>query len=363
MSEGGQDSGEKTFDPTPQKLQKARDKGEIARSTDLAVAAAYGGLVLTVVAAGASSVQSLGSVLIMFLDQPGALADFDLSGDSQALLAPAFYQTAVAVFPWFVVPALAVILITLAQRAFVVTPSKLQPKLSRISLISNAKNKFGRSGFFEFAKSFAKLLLYSLCLAVFLRAKLPDMISAARTDPTGAVVLMASMCMQFLLVVLLISVALGLLDVVWQHQEHLRKNRMSRKDMMDESKDAEGDPHMKQSRQQKGRQIAMSQMISDVAKADVVVVNPTHYAIALQWDRTPGSAPVCVAKGVDEVAATIRRAASEAGVPIHSDPPTARALYGTVDVGQEIPESHYREVAAAIRFAQDMRVRARGRGA
>ncbi len=105
----------------------------------------------------------------------------------------------------------------------------------------------------------------------------------------------------------------------------------------------------------------MNQMMQDVPKADVVIVNPTHYAVALTWSRLPGQAPVCVAKGQDAVALRIRALAQEAGVPIHSDPPTARALHATTRVGAEIAQDHYRPVAAAIRFAEDMRRRA-GRG-
>ena len=96
-------------------------------------------------------------------------------------------------------------------------------------------------------------------------------------------------------------------------------------------------------------------MMSDVPGADVVIVNPTHYAVALKWDRLTGEAPVCVAKGVDEVARKIREVAEDAGVPIHSDPPTARALYATTEIGNQITPDHYRPVAAAIRFSETMR--------
>ena len=134
---------------------------------------------------------------------------------------------------------------------------------------------------------------------------------------------------------------------------------------MDEAKASEGDPHVKQQRRQKGYEIAMNQMLADVPKADVVVVNPTHYAVALKWSRLPGEAPVCVAKGVDEIAAQIREVAMEAGVPIHRDPPTARAIHATVRIGEEIRPEHYQAIAAAIRFAEKMRARMRaqqGRG-
>jgi flagellar biosynthetic protein FlhB len=111
-------------------------------------------------------------------------------------------------------------------------------------------------------------------------------------------------------------------------------------------------------RRQRGQEIATNKMLQDVPTADVVVVNPTHYAVALKWDRSVGRAPICVAKGVDEVAARIRDLAHENGVPVHSDPPTARALHAEVDLGQEISQDHYRAVAAAIRFAEGIRKKA-----
>ena len=134
---------------------------------------------------------------------------------------------------------------------------------------------------------------------------------------------------------------------------------MSHKELTDEAKQAEGDPHMKQQRRQRGHEIAMNKMIAEVPTADVVIVNPTHYAVALKWDRSTPGAPECVAKGVDNVAARIREIAQENAVPIHSDPPTARALYASVNLGEEIAPEHYKPVAAAIRFAEAMREKAR----
>jgi flagellar biosynthesis protein FlhB len=107
------------------------------------------------------------------------------------------------------------------------------------------------------------------------------------------------------------------------------------------------------------QEVATNRMLTDVASANVVVVNPTHYAVALKWDRTKDGAPICVAKGVDEVARKIRERAAEHGVPIHSDPPTARAIHAAVEIGQEIQVEHYRAVAAAIRFAELMRRKAK----
>jgi flagellar biosynthetic protein FlhB len=248
----------------------------------------------------------------------------------------------------------------LAQRAMVFAPSKLQFKLSRISVVANAKNKFGLNGWFEFGKSFAKLLLYSICLGLFLNARLPEIIGSVAGHGRGVAAMMGRTCIEFLILALLIATVIGAVDAVWQHFEFRRKHRMSRKEIMDEAKDAEGDPHLKQQRRARAQAVASSQMMAEVPTADVIIVNPTHFAVALRWSRAKGAAPVCVAKGVDEIAATIRRVGQESGVPIHSDPPTARAIHATVEIGEEISEELYAPVAVAIRFAEDMRRRAKG---
>ncbi|MFV0512278.1 MAG: flagellar biosynthesis protein FlhB [Jhaorihella sp.] len=360
MSGSAPDDQDKTHEPTPQKLLRARQKGDIARSADLSVAAGYAGLLAAALAVGAGSLTALGTVLAGVLDQADRMNDLIRGGSAGPVVRAILTGTAGAVAPWFAVPASAVLLSILAQRGFVAAPDKLRPKASRVSIPANARNKFGRAGLFEFAKSFAKLLLYSICLGAFLKARLPDLVAAAAGEAQLAVSLLTRLSLEFLFLVLLISAGIGTVDAVWQHAEHRRKNRMSRKELLDETRDAEGDPHMKQARRQRGQEIALSRMLADLPGADVVIVNPTHYAVALKWSRLPGSAPVCVAKGVDEIAATIRRVAEEAGVPLHRDPPTARALHATVDLGQEIAEEHFRAVAAAIRFAEGMRTRAKG---
>lgn len=361
MAGQGDDDSDKIYDPTPQKLKKARDKGEVANSKDLSVAASYFGLLIVLAAVGAGTVDAFGTAMLVLIDQAPELSELVFDGPPASPMGGILFEAGSAVSSWFLVPAVAVLLSILAQRAFVVAPSKLEPKLSRISVISNAKNKFGRSGLFEFFKSFVKLTLYAICLGFYMEFRLPDMMAALAAESRVITAMLAKLGLEFLFLVAAIATAIGVVDALWQHAEHIRKNRMSHKEMKDEHKESEGDPHMKQERRQRAQEIAMSQMMADVPKADVIVVNPTHYAVALQWDRQRGTAPKCVAKGVDEAAATIRRIAGENGVPIHSDPPTARALYATVDIGREITEEHYAPVAAAIRFAEEMRKRAKER--
>lgn len=355
----GDDNTDKQHEPTQKKLDDARKKGEIPRSSDLSVAAGYGGLLICALTAGAGSVQALGDAMIVMIDQPARLAALVFDGDPRATLGGLAGSVTRGAVAWFLLPALAVLGVLIAQRGFTFVPSKLQFKRSRISPISNAKNKYGRAGLFEFAKSFTKLVVYSAVLGLFLKARLPELALAPMGDPTYAVQLLTRVAVDFIFVAFLIALSIGGIDFLWQRSEHLRKNRMSDKEMRDEHKEAEGDPHMKQHRRSRAQEIALNQMMAEVPKADVVIVNPTHFAVALTWSRKRGEAPVCVAKGMDEVALRIRETAQAAGVPIHPDPPTARALHATTALGAEIAPEHYRPVAAAIRFAETMRKRAR----
>lgn len=352
------ESSDKQHEPTPKKLEDARRRGEVVRSAELNTAVSYAVFLLLAVSMGAHSLKTLGAMLAALLSRADQIAQTVFLGGTP-FSATLLTATGVPVAPWFFGPAVAVLALTIAMRSFVVAPDKIKPKLSKISPISNAKNKFGRSGLFEFFKSFVKLTIYTVILGIFLWVKTPQMLSTMSFSAGMAAVVLMELCVEFFALVLLIALVMGGIDIVWQHHEHLRKNRMSHKELMDEVKQNEGDPHMKNQRRQKGYDIAMNQMLADVPNADVVVVNPTHYAVALKWSKLPGEAPVCVAKGTDEIAARIREAASENGVPIHSDPPTARALYATVDIGQEIPPDSYKAVAAAIQFAEKMRSKAK----
>ncbi len=356
---GSDENDDKQHEPTQKKLEDARRKGDVPRSTDLTTAAAYGGLLIVAFSVGGAGLQTTGVVFSGLISRAEEAPNLVFSGSSAPFVGAVIRAMVSGLLPWFLIPGLAALLAVIAQRGFVVAPEKVKPKLNRISPLPNAKNKFGRSGLFEFSKSFVKLSVYSLVMGLFIWKQLPVIIEAISMNPPLIQVIMFRLCISFFLIVLLISLVIGGVDFLWQRHEHMRKNRMSHKELTDEIKQSEGDPHVKQQRRQKGYDIAMNQMLSDVPKADVVIVNPTHFAVALQWSRLPGAAPICVAKGADNAAARIREVASEAGVPIHSDPPTARALHALVEIGQEIKSEHYEAVAAAIRFAEAMRKRAR----
>ncbi len=344
---------DKQFEPSQKRLDDARKRGEVAKSLDLVTAASWGGLLIAMLVTVGASFGDLGRMFMAVIETAGR-TEID-----RPLLGRLLGQTALPTLAWFLVPLLTSALALFAQRAVIFAPTKLAPKADRINPLKNAKQKFGRAGLFEFAKSAAKLLLYGAVLAVVIARGLPDITRSIWMTPAQAVGSMMWLAAQAFAAVIMLSAIIGMVDFMWQRAELHRRNRMSRQELMDETKESEGDPQLKQQRRQKAVDIAMNKMLADVPSADVVIVNPTHYAVALKWDKASGHAPICVAKGVDEVAAKIRELAAEYAVPVRSDPPAARALYATVKVGEPIRPDHYRAVAAAIRFADALKKRAR----
>lgn len=351
-----QDDGEeKTLDPTPQRLQRARDQGDVPKSQDLSVAAAYLGLLLSLAISAEHIGFNIGAPLVSFLGAPEILAEELLGPGGPALALEFATRIGAAAAPLILVPALFVLLSLLVQRAVVFAPTKIEPKLSRLNPIQNAKQKFGPTGLVEFLKSFTKLFAIAILLVVIFINNHDDVAHLMQLDARALPGLLMNEAMLLLTATLAIVSVIAAMDVLWQQHQHIQKLKMSHTEMKDEMKNTEGDPKMKSARRQRARDIATNQMLQDVPGATVVVVNPTHYAVALTWDRSPGAAPRCVAKGVDEIAAKIREIAEENDVPIHSDPPTARLLFATLEVGDEILFEHYQAVAVAIRFADSAR--------
>ncbi|MBB5515238.1 flagellar biosynthetic protein FlhB [Rubricella aquisinus] len=353
---GGQDGQEKSHDPTPQRLDRARREGDVPRSLDAAAAAGYVGLLVAILADGPGIIMRTGDALAAPFRSVDQLL---ISSSPRGQFMAWANDVAAALSPLFLVPLLAVILSLVAQRAFAPAGEKLIPKLSRISLIATAKQKFGRAGLVEFLKSVVKLVALAIALTVILIARLDEIVGAARAGPNAAALLMGSIFMTLLLATVAITGLIALIDLIWQQIEHRHKLRMSFQELRDEMKESEGDPYQKSARRARAEEIATNRMLADVPKADVIIVNPTHYAVALHWSRAPGSAPIVSAKGTDEIAARIREIAAEHGIPIHSDPPTARAIHATVKIGMEIPEKQYRAVAAALRYAEQVRAMSR----
>lgn len=349
-----QDAGEKEFAPSQRRLDDARARGEIPISRDLAAAATTGGLLLAawIWPQGASGPAA---ILQGLLERPEAIGHSAGAGILSLTAA-----VAVPLLPWFIIPAAMVLISLFAQRGLTVAPDRLQPKLSRISPLAGFKRKFGLTGIVEFLRSTVKLSVIAALLIWLLLSQSGTVLQTTALSAGQNIILAANLMGSFLLWLFLLQITISLADLLWQHFDHHRRLRMTRKEMTDELRSSEGDPHLKAKRRQRSEEIATRNMIADVAKASVVIVNPEHYAVALAWQRGNRHAPVCLAKGTDAIALRIREAAQRANVPIRRDPPAARALYATVAVGEEIRPDHYRAVAAAIRYAESLRRKSSG---
>lgn len=350
---------EKPFEATPRKLEEARKRGEVPISQDLVTLGVYVAVLLTAAFLGVWSMEQTGLALLPFIASPEAMANTVFQLDGRHSYGGLISSFASGLSAWLLLPFLFALGVAFLQGALVFAGQKLQPKLSRVSPLKNAKQKYGPDGLFNFVKSFLKLGVYSLVLVMVFSANIEDILSMSVLPLPGILQLTAELCFWFLATSAVVIFAFAIIDFFWQRSQFLRRQRMSLKELKDELKETEGDPYTRQARRQRGHDIATNQMLTDVPKADVVVVNPEHYAVALAWERKRDTAPVCVAKGVDEIAARIREIAIEHAVPVYRDPPTARALFASVDLQHEIPVEHYQAIAAAIRFADAMREKAR----
>jgi flagellar biosynthetic protein FlhB len=351
--------GEKSFEPSQKRLDEARKRGDVPSSADLPTAAVYGAFALGLTLLGPAAIDQLGTVAAGLIAQSDQLSQsWVRAGRAPTLGALAGFGA--PVLGLLVLPLVAAFAVTAALRGVRFAPDRIVPKWSRISPLAGLGQKFGADGLFAFGKGLLKLIVICTLVAGLVPRYGDQVLQSLRYSAGQTAVLLLQTLVQLVFLAFLATLVFGCVDYGWQWLQHRRRNMMTRQEMVDEHKESEGDPHTKGQRQQKRRQIAMAQMLQDVAKADVVLVNPTHYAVALKWRRGDRAAPICVAKGIDDVAARIRAKAAEAGVPVHRDPPTARAIYATVDIGQPIRPDHYKSVAAAIRFAEAMRKRAKG---
>ncbi|WGF87592.1 EscU/YscU/HrcU family type III secretion system export apparatus switch protein [Marinivivus vitaminiproducens] len=356
-SDGGQD---KSHEATPHKLEQARRRGQVVQSRDLVTLGVFLGLLGALAGFAPGMTKAAGTALLPLLDRPDQILSSVRATGIAGLVAKLVLDMSAALVPLFLLPALGAALVLVAQRTVVVASERIQPKLNRLSPLANASQKFGVKGLVEFGKSFVKIALVGIAVGMALQGRIPDLLALLRTDAAALGPALLGATADLLFPVVIVSALIGGVDYLWQRFDFMKSQRMSLQELRDEHKSSEGDPHLKQMRRQRAVAIATNRMMQDVPKADVVIVNPTHVAVALRWDRArKAAAPECVAKGVDAVALAIRRIAEEHGVALVEDRPLARSLHGMVEIGQEIRVEHYRAVAAALQFAARHRERRR----
>lgn len=363
MSDSDQsDAQDKSHDASPRKLEKSREQGDVAYSTEVTMASTYAMFYLGLILCAGWATQKIAAILSSFLENAEDASRLILSDTASSLLSVSIINILMAMAPIFALLALGTILSIIGQRGFTFAPSKIKPKMSRLSIISNAKQKFGPNGISEFLKSFAKLSAVLGILLFAFKSRFLELPTLAGLPANSVADLLHREAIFFIGLTTIAAAAIAVVDLPWRIHQHRHRLKMSYEELKKESKESEGDPSMTNARKQRAQDLATNRMMQDVPTADIIIVNPTHYAVALKWERDGKSAPICVAKGIDEIAAKIRETASLAGVPIRRDPPTARSIHGLVEIGQEIEKEHYAAVAAAMHYADQMRDKWKKRG-
>jgi flagellar biosynthetic protein FlhB len=337
---------DKTEKATPKKREEARRKGQVARSQDL-----QGSLVMLVGvvvlgATGPATAERLGDVLRRLLLQTSDPSVVSVGGISP-LLMDALAACAYAVLPIAGACALTGVLVSVAQVGFKPSPEALKPDLKKLNPMSGFKNIFGPNAAVEAVKSVSKMSIIGAVVFAVLSPKLMSLGASVGMTPSELGAAMAHDIKAIATRAASAFFVLGLADFLWQRHRHEKNLKMDLQEVKDEAKQNDLPQEVKGAIKRRQMSAARQRMMQAVPEADVVVVNPTHYAVALKYDGAKG-APEVVAKGVDLIALRIKELAKEAGVPVVEDVPLARGLHATVEVGEEIPEDLYQAVAAVL---------------
>ncbi|MCV0393736.1 MAG: flagellar biosynthesis protein FlhB [Rhizobiaceae bacterium] len=343
------DKDSKTEPATEKKIRDTVEKGQLPFSKEAPIFASLTASLVFALFFAQDSAVRLGGFLSIFLERPDA---WPLENTADAIAVYRLVFTEIA-------RAIAAIMILLVSFGFVAaafqnTPrfvlDRIQPKLERISPMSGWKRLFGAKGLVEFLKSVAKLCLTVACVGFALGDVHPDLLAGMMTSPSEFTMVIRDIGVRLLTAVVLVMAAIAVADFVWQRYHWLQDLMMTKQEVKDEHKQAEGDPILKARMRSLARDRVRQRMMSAVPRATLVIANPTHYAIALRYERDRDAAPTVVAKGVDLVALRIREIAEANGVPVFENPPLARSMYKQVSVDSMIPHQFYHAVAELVRI-------------
>ncbi|WP_194206587.1 flagellar biosynthesis protein FlhB [Superficieibacter sp. 1612_C1] len=348
-----EDSDDKTESPTPQRLEKAREEGQIPRSRELTSLLILLVGVCVIWIGGESLARRLAALL-----SGGLRFDHGIINDPNLILGQIILLIREAMFgllPLITGVVIVALVAPVMLGGLVFSGKSLSLKLDKLNPLPGLKRMFSAQSVAELVKALLKAVLVGSVTGFYLWSHWPDMMHLISQSPLtamGNALDLVGLCA--LLVALGVIPMVGF-DVFWQIHSHLKKLRMSRQDIRDEFKQSEGDPHVKGRIRQMQRAAARRRMMADVPKADVIVTNPTHYSVALQYDESKMSAPKVVAKGAGLVALRIRELAAEHRVPVLEAPPLARALYRHAEIGQQIPGQLYAAVAEVLAWVWQLK--------
>ncbi len=349
---GDNDDTEKSEDPTQKKLDDALKRGDVAKSQEVNTWFVIAAATLVLIAFSGDMSRSLTTMM------RGLLANaHSIPADGRGLMKltdKIGVEILAAVAIPFLLLALAAVAGSLVQHRFVWSAEQLKPKFSKVSPIAGLGRLFSKQALGNFVKGLLKLALVGGVMTGLLWPQYHRLEDAITTDMAGVLALTKALAVQVMGVVVAILAIIAAADFLFQYRQWHEKQKMSFQEMKEEFKQTEGDPVIKGKLRQLRMARMRKRMMSNVPKASVVITNPTHFAVALQYEKGM-NAPLCLAKGADAIAMKIREMATLHGIPIVENPPLARALHATVEIDEEVPPEHYKAVAEVIGYIMRMK--------
>lgn len=342
-----QDSSQKTEDPTQKRLDEAREKGDVAKSQEVPIWFLI--LATAALMAGAGPLAGMiADPLVRIMDHPHAFRLSD--GGAQQLLGSLLMSLALPMGIIFAVIGVAGVLGHLVQHRPLWTGEKVKPDLAKLSPAKGLQRMFGMQGWMNLLKSFLKLAAITAAMVYAIWPEATAITEAGRMNPAGMLSMTQAIAGRLMIAAIVVIGLIAAMDFLYQRWSFMQRMRMSRRDVRDEIKQQEGDPHVRARLRQLRLERSRKRMMQNVQKSTVVITNPTHYSVALRYDPEVDAAPMCMAKGVDEVALRIREKAKEHDIPIIENVPLARALFAVTEVEETIPREHFEAVAKVIGF-------------
>ncbi|TAE81240.1 MAG: flagellar biosynthesis protein FlhB [Alphaproteobacteria bacterium] len=343
-----QDDSQKTEEPSQKRLDDAREKGQIIFSREVNNMMILGSLCAIIMGVFPYIMPQFMIKFTPFIARP---EDFTQgNGGTWLAIRHILYEMGLLLLIPLALTTIAALAAGFMQTRFNVSSERITPKFEKISPLKGLKRMFSLRSVIELIKGIVKITVVGWVAYASVEAHLPRIAALASYDMNAMMDLLYRMSIRISVAIALVTIVIALLDYFYQRFEYLKNLRMTKQEVKDEYRQQEGDPHVKSKLRQIRMERVRKNMLANVPKADVIITNPTHYAIALRYDPSTMSAPVVVAKGVDKVAARIRKIADEHKILLYRNPPLARALYDHAEIDKEIPMEHYQAVAKIIGY-------------
>ena len=347
------DDSQKTEEPSQKRLDEAREKGNVVSSKEINHWFMIGAGTLFVTTFAPQTLSEIQRIILPFIAQPDAIPT-DLHHLRQIMLSMFGELLMATLLPLSVVVAAAIVC-GFVQHGFIVSAESIMPKLEKISPLAGMKRLFSAQSLAEFVKGLAKLAVVGTVGTILIWPLVDQLALITTMEMVQVLALTKSLSARLMIGVLSVMTLIAGIDFLYQKLQHIKKLRMSRQELKDEFRQSEGDPMVKGRLRQIRMERARRRMMAAVPQADVVITNPTHFAVALKYVAADMAAPRLLAKGADEVAFRIREIAKAHGVPVVENPPLARGLFTAVDIDEEVPPEHYKAVAEVIGYVMRLK--------